>query len=654
MSAARRGLLATAVVLVTALGLVAAPRTTQAAAPVRAASASSDATWTLMIYDVADTENIADEMIRNLAAFTRLPDMPNVNVVALVDLPEKNDPGYPTSTLPGVAPFTDTQLLLLKDQKWNLVRDEGELSMGRPDTLAGFIGEAADRYPAQHYGLVLSDHGGAWYGGYFDNGPPAKSHLSVSDMRAGILSGLQSAGIDRLDLIDHDSCLMSSYEVTSALAPLATVMVGSEEITEGDDTLTPEAIQTLGEGASAEQWGKTNIETYADVVDGYGDGSGQFSALSVIDGDAMSRLDAAVQSFSDVAVQDMAQIAPQVARARAQALEFAVGLVGESESFNAVDLGDFMKHLTDVPDEVAVARDAVVTALQGVVLDEVTRQATQQATGLNVFFPGTNDNARGQLANYLSNHVAPAGWEAFVQSYADAAQNGQGGGGQGDAGQATFLNPTATVDSQDPTGIRISGQLADGESGNVSDSATEVFIERGGKQVLASLLPAYVDAGQVGTVQGVWDYAMPTISSGGQEALVSGVFQAQSGGLRGAFYARYTSPSGDQTDVVIQALLDSSGQIQSAQVTDASEDGSTAGVDLENGGTLSPYFVTQGADGLELTASSQSIPVADDLSVDYPQLPGGTSFTMSVAVADLAGKVDTASVTATVPANRTR
>ena len=109
----------------TAGALVAA---SASAAPRVAASAAADdsAAWTLMIYDVADTENIADEMIRNLAAFAQLPDMPNVNVVALVDLPEKSEPDYPRSTLPGVAPFTTAKLLVLGDNKWNEVRDLGE------------------------------------------------------------------------------------------------------------------------------------------------------------------------------------------------------------------------------------------------------------------------------------------------------------------------------------------------------------------------------------------------------------------------------------------------------------------------------------------------------------------------------------------------
>ena len=63
--------------------------------------------------------------------------MPNVNVVALVDLPEPDEPDYPRSTLPGVAPFTTAKLLVLGDHKWNEVRDLGEVSMGRPDVLSG-------------------------------------------------------------------------------------------------------------------------------------------------------------------------------------------------------------------------------------------------------------------------------------------------------------------------------------------------------------------------------------------------------------------------------------------------------------------------------------------------------------------------------------
>src|SRR4051812_28106461 len=125
-------------------------RTAAPAAAAPAAAAKTD--WTLMIYDVADTMNIANDMIVNLARFADAPDMANVHVVAMVDLPEKNDPGYPAATLPGIAPFTTTKLLELDNGRWNEIGDYGEASMGRPDTLAAFIEEAADRYPADKYG----------------------------------------------------------------------------------------------------------------------------------------------------------------------------------------------------------------------------------------------------------------------------------------------------------------------------------------------------------------------------------------------------------------------------------------------------------------------------------------------------------------------
>jgi hypothetical protein len=635
--------------LAAAVALVGVPALTSHADEPSTTSDGSQAAWTLMIYDVADTESIPDEMIRNLAELAALPDMSNVNVVALVDLPEKNDPAYPTSTLPGVAPFTDTELLLLKDNKWNVVRDEGELEMGRPDTLSNFIVEAADRYPAQKYGLVLSDHGGAWYGGYLDNGPPEKSRLSVADIRTGMLEGMQQAGIDRFDLLDHDACLMSSYEVASALAPLAKVEVGSEEETLGDSTLSPGAITALGQDVSAEDWGKDNIEQYAQWVDTEVPSASAFSSLSVIDGDKMSTLDAAMESFANVAVQHMSEIAPQLARARAQALEFAVGLSGQDGSFNAVDLGDFMKHLTDVPDDVAVARDAVSTALQGVVLDQVTRQGTQQSTGLNVFFPGANKVTAAEENYYVGNEVAPPAWEKLVQAFT-AASGSAGGNG---SGAATFASAEAHIDVQDPSGIRISGQLQDGQTDNVTDSQTQVFTQADGQTVLAAGLPAYVNAGAAGTVQGVWDYGMPAISSGKQQLFGTGIFQAQSGGLVGNLYAHYTSPQGEQSDVDINMLMDSSGNITSVSVGDANA-GTTAGITLEAGGTLTPYYFVAGDDGFHPVASQQTLKIKESLSVDYPQLAAGTPFEMDLVVVDLAGNASSTSISSTVPEGRTR
>ena len=618
--------------------------TSASAAPrVAATSAAADDTkadWTLMIYEVADTVNIADEMIRNLAAFAALPAMPNVNIVALVDLPEMNDPGYPRATLPGVAPFTTAKLLVLGDNKWNEVRDLGEVSMGRPDVLSGFIEEAAGRFPADKYGLVLSDHGSGVAGGYYDTGPPGEAHLSIAAMRDGILTGLQAAGIDRFDVIDHDACLMSNYETASALAPLAKAMSGSEEVTFGDATLSVQAIQALGQDVSGAEWGRINNEAYGQYADGGPQGWGNFTAAAVVDGDAMARLDAAIQSFADAASAHMAEIAPEVGRARTAALEFVKGLDPEVGPQDLVDLGDFLRQLQDVPDDVAVARDAVFAALDGAVETQVTRQATQQATGLNVYFPKFTTFAQ----QYVDYHIGPPGWEEFVASYLEEAGSATG---QQDS-SAHFTTPDATILEQGPDGILVAGQLGDGQSANVTSTETQVFTSIGGKDTLAIDLPGYLDAGGQDQVQGAWSYQVTAIGNGGggRGLPVSSIYQAQSGGLIGTFYASYTSGDGVTTDVQFRLLLSSAGEIQGVTLSEAGTDGS-APVTLD-GGRLTPYYIVPTNQGYDLQPADQSVPVTADFQISFPSLREGTPFDLGVVVTDVGGGADGAFVSTTV------
>ena len=564
--------------------------------------------------------------------------MPNVNIVALVDLPEQNEPDYPSATLPGVAPFSTAKLLVLDGNRWNEIRDLGEISMGRPDVLASFIDEAADRFPASKYGLVLSDHGAGAAGGYVDSGPPGSSRFSVSSMRDGIASGMAQAGIDRFELLVHDACLMANYEATSALAPLAETISASEEATFGWATLSNEAITALGQDVSGEEWGRINNEAYGAWADQAPNGWGTFTATAVLDGDQVAQLDAAVESFAAVATANMAEIAPEVGRARTAALEFVRDIDPSAGAFDLVDLGDFLRHLQDVPDEVAVARDAVYAALDNVVVSQVTRQATQQATGLNVYFPKYTTYA-GQ---YVENQIGPSGWSDFVGAYLEVTGDATGD----DDNSAQFTNPQATILQQGPEGILAAGQLRDGDSQNVTGVETQLYTDLGGVQALAMVLPGYLDAGAVGQVQGAWSYQVTAIGNGGGGTglPVSSFYQAQSGGLIGTFYGSYQSAAGQVTDVQFRLLLSSEGQVTGVSVTEA---GGSAPVDLA-GGRLTPYYIVPGSDGFSLQLADQSVQVTENFQISFPRLREGTPFEMALVVTDVAGGADGASVSATV------
>ena len=139
----------------------------------------------------------------------------------------------------------------------------------------------------------------------------------------------------------------------------------------------------------------------------------------------------------------------------------------------------------------------------------------------------------------------------------------------------------------------------------------------------------------------MWNYALTALSDGKNVAPATAQYQAQAGGLLGTFLAQYTAPSGAVSDVGVRVLLSSEGEIQSVSTVDLTT-GSSAGVSLEVGGTLTPYVFVPSSNGYEQVLSTQSIPVTDDLQVDFVRLPTKTQFDMGLVVQDAAGDAATA------------
>lgn len=621
-------------------------------APASAADAAV-ADWTMLVYAVADTEGIGGLMTDDLAELTALSDDPDVNIVVLVDMPDPAEPGAGRGALPGTGPFTTAKLLKLEGGRFEEVRDLGELPMGRPDTLAAFIEEAADRFPARHYGLTLMDHGGAYTGGYLDLSPSSEM-MSVPDLRAGMISGLQRAGIDRFDVLFHSACLMSSYEAASALGPLAGVMAGSEEVMYVFAMLQASGFAAAQAGGDGQAVGEAFVDGYVTRIEEEqqrtASGTEDFDllasirdlvAVSVVDGGQMANLDRAMQSFSDVAVAHMDEIVTQVARARAETLEFMVNTPGVEETgYDLVDLGDFLAHLRDLPPAVEVARDAAYAALTRAVTHQVTGRGTEQATGLNVYLPRSE-----YLGDYLDEGSLPSGWSAFLESFLAAAV--ASGDQPGTEPAARFTSPDAQVLQADETGIKVAGQLVSGGSAAVVDQETQVYTRVGDRpDVLALVLPAYLDAGGEGQVQGIWDYSLTTLTDDQKVVPASAVYQAQAGGLIGSFLARYVSPAGDASEVGVRVLLSSQGDIESVSTFALNDDGgSTAGVTLEVGGRLTPYLLVPSSEGFIRQLSSQSIAVSEQLAVSFDRLPAGTDFDLGVVVSDASGGADGAFTT---------
>ncbi len=295
--------------------------------------------------------------------------MQNVNVVVLVDLPDRSVPGAPSSPLVNVGRFETAKMLLLRNGGYEEIADVGEISMGRPDVLSWFITETARLFPAEKFGLTLFDHGGAWTGGYVDVGPPEDTDLSVPEIRDGMFMGMQNAGIDRFDLLFHASCLMSNYEAVTALAPLAATMAGSEEMM-FNYPIAPEGFLPLGEGADGDTVGTALVEGYGNFIAGTVRPQRRHHVTKTSPRCPWSTATRSPRStrrstaFAEAAIADMDAVATEIARARSRSLEFFTAVPGfEDYQMDLVDLGDFLRQLENLPPEVEVARDAAYEAL---------------------------------------------------------------------------------------------------------------------------------------------------------------------------------------------------------------------------------------------------------------------------------------------------
>ena len=124
--------------------------------------------------------------------------------------------------------------------------------MGDPQTLSNFVTWAKDNYPADHYALILSDHGHGLGGGMVDdnsfglcwNGSELVDCLSIKDMDTA-LKTITSNGIGKIDILYMDACLMGMLEDAYQFLNYVDYYVASENLKQPYFTPHGESISSV-------------------------------------------------------------------------------------------------------------------------------------------------------------------------------------------------------------------------------------------------------------------------------------------------------------------------------------------------------------------------------------------------------------------------
>jgi len=170
--------------------------------------------WTVLFYSAADN-NLLTYMFMDINETESVGSDENTSLVAQFDEGRRGASRY----------------LLQKDSDFSAINSPvlskmGSIDMADPDTLADFVSWGIRNYPAEHYALIISDHGFGWEGAIEDD-----SHENIMTT-PGINKGLEKAEKEtgvKLDVLGFDACLMGSTEVAYELRNRAQFMVASEE-----------------------------------------------------------------------------------------------------------------------------------------------------------------------------------------------------------------------------------------------------------------------------------------------------------------------------------------------------------------------------------------------------------------------------------------
>ena len=297
---------------------------------------------------------------------------------------------------------------------------EVSADMGTPQTLTEFINYCTAYYPAEHYGLVLWDHGGGPLWGYGSDELFQNDSLLLEELRDA-MDGTQfgpGAGAGKLDWVGFDACLMGTLENAKLWKEYAQYLVGSEELEPGRGW-DYRFLRILNETDDVR-------EVVSGIVDAYGkyyeenrspffDPDVTLAALDLSKTDAVIEaadglFDAMHRGIGD---GQYAQINQVRSRSKAFGLSAAES---KEDAYDMIDLRDFASKAGELfPGESGKLAEAV---------DSMVVRASSNvegAGGVSVYLPGDNRELYGVAQDlYAQSEILSGDYGEFVNAYTDS------------------------------------------------------------------------------------------------------------------------------------------------------------------------------------------------------------------------------------------
>ncbi|MBE5810537.1 MAG: hypothetical protein E7318_06315 [Clostridiales bacterium] len=277
-------------------------------------------------------------------------------------------------------------------------------SMGDPATLSTFIDYCHANYPAEQYVLNLWDHGG---------GPVRQLCIDQLFKSDGLTTTELVTALDNsvfkknpVDLLLMHACLMSSAEISYAVAPYAKYMVASEDSFFGFTYDWLSGAESTDIISSAKKLVDSTFQSNGDTIARQNES--EKNSIALID---LSKIQALVKTMdayfplveSKLSIASFSRMSAQ----RRDSASFGTTESGGFKGYDLVDLGDLVSKTQEAAPKEA---KAVLTALEEAVI--YCRAGNEGCTGLTVYHPFANKN-------YLEEFIAVYNELDFSAGYTD-------------------------------------------------------------------------------------------------------------------------------------------------------------------------------------------------------------------------------------------
>ncbi|MCI0390598.1 MAG: clostripain-related cysteine peptidase [Acidobacteria bacterium] len=318
------------------------------------------------------------------------------------------------------------------------VIEESETDSGSPTTLYNFMSYCVTNFPAEHYMVVLSGHGGGTEQGYLMKAESSGGSLTLSELRQAFENLRPELGRGRMiDILGMDSCLMSMVEVCYELKGFVQILTGSESYSPASGWPYLEILERLvretfqGGKDIQERIAKGVVDEYVNFYSDYWLG-GVSVAQSALDVTKVEDMKKYIDELADALTEELEN--PQTKKAAIDALIMAHW---EAQSYNGelfVDLADFcqclraryqVKKITDRCEKLekfitrATSGDANPPRMDTFVLRSCfSGPVFQYSYGVSIYFPWAKVTPDYKELSFVKN-TPGSGWAKFLETYTE-------------------------------------------------------------------------------------------------------------------------------------------------------------------------------------------------------------------------------------------